>query len=184
MTAVTMTAVTTTAPGDTMITACTLDTPAGPLTVLTEGDVVVAAGFTDDPGRLYARLPDTGGYTTTDDLGDVTKAVLSWLDGDLAALDRIEVRQAGTPYQQAIWTALTEVPPGSTIAYGTLAAAAGMPAAARAAGSACGRNLIAPFVPCHRAVQSGGGLGGYEYGLPVKRWLLAHEAGHAVHPYG
>ncbi len=167
-----------------MITASTLPTPAGPLTVLTDGDVVVAAGFTDDADRLYNRLPHSGGYTTVDDLGSVTKVLRRWVDGDLAALDEIEVRQAGTPYQQAIWSALSEVPVGQTISYGTLAERAGLPAAARAAGSACGRNLIAPFVPCHRAVQSNGGLGGYEYGLPVKRWLLAHEAGNAVHPNG
>ena len=45
----------------------------------------------------------------------------------------------------------------------------------RAVGSACGRNLIAPFIPCHRALRSDGSLGGYYYGLDVKRWLLAHE---------
>ncbi|MDX6209141.1 MAG: methylated-DNA-[protein]-cysteine S-methyltransferase [Frankiales bacterium] len=162
-----------------MISASTMTTPAGPLTVLTEDDVVVAAGFTDDPDRLYRRLPDTGGYARTDDLGDVTKALLRWLDGDLAALDEVQVRQAGTPYQQAIWGALSQVPAGETVSYGTLAERAGAPTAARAAGSACGRNLVAPFVPCHRAVQSGGGLGGYEYGLTVKRWLLAHERGNS-----
>jgi methylated-DNA-[protein]-cysteine S-methyltransferase len=167
-----------------MISASTMATPAGPLTVLTDGDVVVAAGFTDDPDRLYRRLPDSAGYDTIDDLGDVTKAVLRWLDGDLHALDEIEVRQTGTPYQQAIWSSLTEVPAGQTVSYGTLAERAGAPTAARAAGSACGRNLVAPFVPCHRAVQSGGGLGGYEYGLPVKRWLLAHEQRYGIHPLG
>jgi methylated-DNA-[protein]-cysteine S-methyltransferase len=167
-----------------MINASTLATPAGPLTVLTDGDVVVAAGFTDDADRLYRRLPDSTGYSTVDDLGDVTKAVLRWLDGDLHALDEIEVRQTGTPYQQAIWSALTEVPAGQTVSYGILAERAGAPTAARAAGSACGRNLVAPFVPCHRAVQSGGGLGGYEYGLPVKRWLLGHEQRYGIHPLG
>ena len=97
--------------------------------------------------------PAPAGYSTVDDLGDVTKAIARWLDGDLHALDEIEVAQTGTPYQQAVWTALTEMPPDRTVSYGTLAEQAGAPTAARAAGSACGRNLIAPFVPCHRAVQ-------------------------------
>ena len=162
-----------------MITASTMTTPAGPLTVFAVGDTVIAAGFTDDPERLWRRMPETGGYTMVDDLGRVTQAVLRWLDGDLHALDGIDVRQAGTPYQQAIWTALTEIPAGETLPYGTLAQRAGAPAAARAAGSACGRNLVAPFVPCHRAVRSGGALGGYEYGLAVKRWLLDHEVRHS-----
>ncbi len=161
-----------------MITAATLQTPAGPLTVLTDEDVVVAAGFTDDPERLASRLPDQPHYIVVDDLGDVTKAILRWLDGDLDALDEVTVSQAGTPYQQAIWAALAQIPPGRTASYAALAEQAGKPLAARAAGSACGRNLIAPFVPCHRAVRSGGGLGGYEYGLDAKRWLLDHERRH------
>jgi methylated-DNA-[protein]-cysteine S-methyltransferase len=165
-----------------MIIASTIDTPTEPLTVLVQDGAVVAAGFTADVDRLFGRLPAstrTEGYRTVDDLGDTTRAIRRWLYGDLSALDDITVAQPGTPYQQAIWAALTEVPPGATISYGDLAVQAGAPTAARAAGSACGRNLIAPFVPCHRAVQTGGGLGGYEYGLPVKRWLLEHEALHS-----
>jgi methylated-DNA-[protein]-cysteine S-methyltransferase len=166
-----------------MINASTLDTPTGPLTVLIEGTTVIASGFTADADRLFARLPAetrSEGYRTVDDLGDTTKAILRWLDGDLAALQDVAVAQPGTPYQHAVWRALAAVPPGVTISYGDLAVQAGAPAAARAAGSACGRNLIAPFVPCHRAVQAGGGLGGYEYGLQVKEWLLAHEAEHSA----
>jgi methylated-DNA-[protein]-cysteine S-methyltransferase len=162
-----------------MISATTIATPVGPLSVLANGDTVVAAGFTADVDRLFTRLPDTAqseGYETVPDLGATTKALLRWLDGDLCALDDVPVAQAGTSYQQAIWAQLTQVPLGETITYGELALRAGKPAAARAAGSACGANLIAPFVPCHRALRSGGGLGGYEYGLEVKRWLLRHES--------
>jgi methylated-DNA-[protein]-cysteine S-methyltransferase len=68
------------------------------------------------------------------------------------------------------------IAPGSTATYAELAAAAGSPTAVRAAGSACARNLVAPFVPCHRVLRSGGTLGGYYYGLDAKRVLLAHEA--------
>jgi methylated-DNA-[protein]-cysteine S-methyltransferase len=75
---------------------------------------------------------------------------------------------------------MRDVEPGTTITYGELAARAGSPLAARAAGSACADNLIAPIVPCHRIVRSGTlsgakALGGYYYGLPTKEWLLAHE---------
>jgi methylated-DNA-[protein]-cysteine S-methyltransferase len=48
----------------------------------------------------------------------------------------------------------------------------------RAAGSACAQNRIAPVIPCHRIVRTGGGLGGYAYGLAAKEWLLAHERAH------
>jgi len=70
---------------------------------------------------------------------------------------------------------MRQIPPGQTWSYAELAAKAGRPDASRAAGSACARNLVAPFVPCHRVVRSDGTLGGYYYGLPVKEWLLAHE---------
>ena len=166
-----------------MITASTMDTPAGPLTILTLDAAVVAAGFTADVDRMFDRLPTDRrreGYHVVEELGDTTKAILRYLDGDLDALNEVTVDQTGTPYQQAIWAGLRAIAPGGTTSYGVLAAGAGAPTAARAAGSACGANLVAPFVPCHRAVLSSGALGGYEYGLPVKRWLLDHEARHST----
>jgi len=72
---------------------------------------------------------------------------------------------------------MREIPAGQTWSYRDVAAKAGKPDAVRAAGTACGRNRVAPFVPCHRVVRSDGSLGGYGFGLDVKRWLLGHEAG-------
>lgn len=167
-----------------MINASTIATPGGPLTVLARNDTVVAAGFTDDVERLHRRLKTDEPYETVNDLGDISEAVASWLAGDLSALDDVKVDQPGTSYQQAIWSALQRIPAGTTLSYAKLAAEAGLPTAARAAGSACGRNLIAPFVPCHRAITSSGGLGGYEYGLATKRWLLDHEQRYAIHSQG
>jgi methylated-DNA-[protein]-cysteine S-methyltransferase len=167
-----------------MISASTVVTPGGPLTILAKDGTVLAAGFTDDVERLHRRLRTDEPYETVDDLGPISHAVGRWLQGDLTALDDLNVQQPGTPYQQAIWSALQRIPAGQTLSYGKLAAEAGLPTAARAAGSACGRNLIAPFVPCHRAITSTGALGGYEYGLPTKRWLLDHEQRYGIHPEG
>jgi methylated-DNA-[protein]-cysteine S-methyltransferase len=64
---------------------------------------------------------------------------------------------------------------GTTVSYADLAARAGAPRAARAAASACARNAVCLFIPCHRVVRSDGSLGGYYYGLATKRSLLAHE---------
>ena len=72
---------------------------------------------------------------------------------------------------------MREIPAGTTWSYGELAAKAGSPRAVRAVGQACARNMVAPFVPCHRVVRSDGSLGGYFYGLDTKRWILAHERG-------
>jgi len=84
---------------------------------------------------------------------------------------------AGTPFQQAVWRAISSVPYGETISYGELARRAGVPGHARAAGAATGRNPIGIVVPCHRIVGANGSLTGYAGGLARKRALLALEAG-------
>ena len=107
----------------------------------------------------------------------MSRAVAAYLDGEVSALDDIPVRQPGGEFMQEVWRLMREIPAGSTLSYGDLAAKAGNPRAVRAVGQACARNMVAPFVPCHRVVRSDGSLGGYYYGLDTKRWILAHERG-------
>ena len=83
----------------------------------------------------------------------------------------------GTPFQQAVWKAISAVGFGKTITYSELVLHAGFPGSARAAGAATGRNPISIIVPCHRIVGSNGGLTGYAGGLDRKRALLALESG-------
>ncbi len=83
----------------------------------------------------------------------------------------------GSPFETEVWTALQNIPYGSTVTYGELAAGLGRPGAARAVGSANGRNPIPIVVPCHRVIAAGGKLGGYGGGLTLKRQLLDLEAG-------
>jgi methylated-DNA-[protein]-cysteine S-methyltransferase len=109
------------------------------------------------------------------DLPWLVKPVAGYFGGDLQALDAIPVYQPGAPSRQRMWAALRAVPPGRTVTYTQLAAQAGCPRAPRAAGAACALNLIAPVVPCHRALRMDGSLGGYYYGLDRKTWLLRHE---------
>jgi methylated-DNA-[protein]-cysteine S-methyltransferase len=82
----------------------------------------------------------------------------------------------GTAFQQAIWRAIATVAFGNTVSYAQLAAAAGYPGKARAAGAATGRNPLTIIVPCHRIVGSSGALTGYAGGLARKRALLALES--------
>lgn len=82
----------------------------------------------------------------------------------------------GTPFQQAVWKAISTVGFGETITYGELARRAGCAGSVRAAGAATGRNPISIIVPCHRIVGSDGSLTGYAGGLDRKRALLALEA--------
>lgn len=87
----------------------------------------------------------------------------------------LDLDDQGTPFQRSVWSALRHIPYGELISYGDLARRVGRPGGARAVGQANGRNPIPIVVPCHRVVASGGGLGGFSAGLPVKRHLLAIE---------
>ncbi|HEX3824301.1 MAG TPA: methylated-DNA--[protein]-cysteine S-methyltransferase [Mycobacteriales bacterium] len=155
--------------------ATTISTPIGALSLLTRDDVIVAAGFAT-PETMAARMPDEP-LVIHRDLGRPAAALTAYFDGELHALDDLPVSQPGGDFHQAAWKVMREVAPGETITYAELASRAGNPKAVRAAGSACARNLIAPIVPCHRIVRTGGALGGYYYGLSTKDWLLAHERG-------
>ena len=167
----------------------TVDTPPGPFTVLvTAGpdgaDVVLASGWTDDVGELlpvvHRALRPTW-VERADDLPVLT-AVAAFHDGDLTAIDAVPVRQRSGPFLTDAWDVLRTVPPGTPDTYASFAERCGRPAAVRAAAGACARNAAALFVPCHRVLSTGGGLGGFRWGTPVKRWLLDHEAAHAPVP--
>jgi AraC family transcriptional regulator of adaptative response/methylated-DNA-[protein]-cysteine methyltransferase len=83
----------------------------------------------------------------------------------------------GTAFQQRVWGALREIPPGTTTTYTELAHQLRQPRAIRAVASACAANALAVVVPCHRVVRLDGGLAGYRWGMERKRALLARESG-------
>lgn len=82
----------------------------------------------------------------------------------------------GSPFQEAVWRTLLQIPYGTTQSYAEQAAAIGNPTAVRAVANANGANRLAIVIPCHRVIASNGGLGGYGSGLRRKEWLLEHEA--------
>lgn len=81
----------------------------------------------------------------------------------------------GTPFQFAVWAQLQRIPAGSVISYAELARRIGRPTAFRAVAQACGANPVGVLVPCHRVIASDGGLGGFGFGLAIKRELLRRE---------
>ena len=83
----------------------------------------------------------------------------------------------GTPFQVRTWTALAEIPYGTTVSYGEQARRLGVPRAVRAVGAANGSTPLPIVLPCHRVIGASGALTGYGGGLDMKRWLLAHERG-------
>jgi len=150
-------------------------TPIGDLTLLARDDVLVSCGF-GTAQEMAERLGESQ-VEYVDRLGTLSSKIEAYLAGDVTAIDDIPVEQPGGAFRQAAWKVMRDVPAGETISYAELAARAGSPNAVRAAGSACARNHIAVVVPCHRILRSGGNLGGYYFGLPVKQWLLEHERG-------
>ena len=167
-----------------MLAGRLLATRFGPLLVVVDG---AAEGDRPAPatGAVVAscwRAPPAGdrrlllGAGDHDLLDFIAVAVADWNDGgNLAALERVPVSVPADGFRGRAWLAMREVPAGRVASYRDLAALAGNARAARAAGSACATNPVAPFVPCHRIVRAGGALGEYGYGPDTKRALLQHE---------
>ncbi|GAA0283991.1 methylated-DNA--[protein]-cysteine S-methyltransferase [Cryptosporangium japonicum] len=157
----------------------TVDTPIGPFTAVETGGTVLASGWTSTIEDLIEIIHPSlrpAEFVARAELGDVTKAIVQYHEGDLTAVDTIPVRQKSGDFLQQAWEVLRTVPPGSAITYTEYARLAGKPAAIRAAASACARNAAALFVPCHRVLRQDGTLGGFRWGVQVKRRLLDHEA--------
>jgi methylated-DNA-[protein]-cysteine S-methyltransferase len=167
----------------------TVPTPPGPFTVVvapaaTGEDVVLAAGWTGDVGELLRVVHHSLRPTSVEEVPALPalEAAEAFHAGDVTAIDDVPVRQRSGPFLEEAWEVLRTVPPGSPDTYREFAARCGRPTAVRAAANACARNAAALFVPCHRVLGSDGGLGGFRWGTPVKRWLLDHEAAHAGAP--
>lgn len=161
------------------LTLSRLETPVGEMLIVTDAEGCVRAlDFADYDDRMRRLLKRHWGEVRLVD-GPAPETVRAALEdyfaGDLEALDRLEVRTAGTAFQRAVWAALRRIPPGRTTSYGALAAEIGAPKAVRAVGLANGGNPVGVIVPCHRVIGAGGALTGYAGGLERKRALLRHE---------
>jgi methylated-DNA-[protein]-cysteine S-methyltransferase len=156
-----------------------LETPIGTALLVTEADGTLCAFDWDDhSSRVRDLLRLQYGAVPMKERPaprQVRAALSDYFKGDLAALSRIKWRVAGTPFQRMVWMALAQIPPGTTMTYGALAAKLGMPKALRAVGHANGSNPLSVVVPCHRLIGADGSLVKYGGGLKRKRWLLAHE---------
>jgi len=145
--------------------------------------VVIGAGF-KPMAKLIKQLPtkyQDADFKKDAKLAGVTNAVKDWIDGDLDAIIDLKVMQPGGDFMQKCWKVLRKVKGGKVITYAELAQKAGNAKAVRAAGSSCARNLVAPFVPCHRVIKTGGAIGNYGFGISLKKALLTHEGIHNLH---
>jgi AraC family transcriptional regulator of adaptative response/methylated-DNA-[protein]-cysteine methyltransferase len=162
----------------------TTQTPLGMLLVATTAKGICSVTLGQDDRELETRLAeefplaerervDEGREEWLDAVIARVAHDLGWSDRDAPALPPLDV--AATAFQWRVWDALTRIPRGETLSYGELAAALGVPKAARAIGRACGSNKLALLVPCHRIIREDGSLGGWRWGMDIKQQLLATE---------
>ncbi|MGP3698330.1 methylated-DNA--[protein]-cysteine S-methyltransferase [Rhodobacter sp. NSM] len=148
--------------------------PFGEALVMATSRGICGLAFCAETGREAALADLMGRWPAArfiEDPGAVAPMSEAAFGGGGAALHLI-----GAPFQIKVWEALLRVPSGHVTTYSQIAQAIGHPAAVRAVGTAVGRNPISFLIPCHRALRKSGGLGGYHWGLPVKRAMLAWEA--------
>jgi AraC family transcriptional regulator of adaptative response/methylated-DNA-[protein]-cysteine methyltransferase len=155
---------------------CRFPTPLGTVLVAATEKGVCSVKLGDDGEALKRLLSEEFSEADLSEgaLPEARKAILEFLSGD-AQLARVPLDIRGTVFQRRVWEELRRIPRGETRTYGEIARAVGAPEAVRAVGSACGANPVALVVPCHRAVRTDGGLGGYAWGLARKKKLLALE---------
>ena len=151
------------------------DTALGRMLLAATDKGICRLSFDEDEEELRRRFPNARIERGNGELaGLLAEAVALVNQPDRHHSLPLDVR--GTAFQEAVWRELARIPPGETLSYAALAARAGKPGAARAAGSACGANQVAVLIPCHRAQRGDGSLGGYAYGLGRKVELLKREA--------
>jgi len=107
------------------------------------------------------------------------QAIAPWVAAAFSGRGEARLHMIGPPFGIKVWEALLAIPSGHVTTYSEIARAIGHPRAVRAVGSAVGRNPVSLLIPCHRALRKSGGLGGYHWGLPVKRAMLARESARA-----
>jgi methylated-DNA-[protein]-cysteine S-methyltransferase len=147
---------------------CCRQTAIGMIGIAESGGVVTNLYFLEKSGD---RSAETAGTPLLD---EAFRQFDAWLEGRIRTFT-LPIAADGTAFAQRVWRALLEIPYGDTASYGEIATLIGVPGASRAVGSACRRNPLPIFIPCHRVVCSDGGIGGYLGGTEIKQRLLDLE---------
>ncbi len=149
--------------------------PFGEVLAIATDRGLCGLAFVDDMGRdaafddLAHRWPEAQHIHDPD-------AAAPWVEAAFAGRGEARLMLIGAPFQIQVWEALLRIPSGHVTTYGQIARHIGAPGAARAVGTAVGRNPLAFLIPCHRCLRASGGMGGYHWGLPLKRALLGWES--------
>jgi len=153
------------------------DSPFGTALAMATDRGLCGLAFCEETGR-EAALADMTARWPAARFAEDNARVRSLFDTALGG-GGAQLHMIGAPFQLKVWEALLAIPSGHVTTYGEIAQAIGNPRAVRAVGTAVGRNPISWLIPCHRALRKSGELGGYHWGLPVKRAMLAWEGARA-----
>ena len=151
-----------------------VDSSLGPMLVAASDKGVCRLSFGRGREELERLFPKAELVEGGADFAALLQRVVAAIDDPASGRD-IPVDVRGTAFQERVWQELRRIPPGETRSYAEIAAAAGNPRAVRAAGSANGANHVPVLIPCHCVVRSDGSLGGYAYGLDIKKKLLERD---------
>lgn len=151
----------------------TMNSPIGELLLVGDGDTL--SGLYMQEGRKPKRTATSWSESATPFV-DVKRQLEEYFAGERTTFE-VKLAPEGAPFEREVWHALEAIPYGETVSYGEIARRVGQPTAARAVGTANGRNPIAVIVPCHRVIGADGSLTGYGGGLERKRLLLELENG-------
>lgn len=135
---------------------------------------ICGMGFAEEMGEAAA-YDDLASRWPNATFIEEPEALRDWVNAAFQNEGEAKIHMIGAPFQLKVWEALLNVPTGHVTTYSEIAQAIGRPKAVRAVGTAVGRNPVSYLIPCHRALRKSGELGGYHWGLPVKRALLAWE---------
>jgi methylated-DNA-[protein]-cysteine S-methyltransferase len=151
----------------------TMDSPIGELLLVGDGETL--SGLYMQDGRKPKRIAADWSESSVM-FADVKRQLEEYFAGERTTFE-VKLAPEGAPFEREVWHALEAIPYGETVSYGEIARRVGQPGAARAVGTANGRNPISVIVPCHRVIGADGSLTGYGGGLERKRLLLELERG-------
>ncbi|MDE9450858.1 bifunctional helix-turn-helix domain-containing protein/methylated-DNA--[protein]-cysteine S-methyltransferase [Aliiroseovarius sp. Z3] len=151
------------------------DSPFGPALVMGTDKGICGLGFAAETGPHVA-MADLQSRWPNACFQEDPKKLAPWVEQAFDQRGMTPLHLIGAPFQIKVWEALLSIPSGHVTTYSQIAETIGSPRAVRAVGTAVGRNPVSWLIPCHRALRKSGALGGYHWGLPVKRALLAWES--------
>lgn len=156
-----------------MTYTATYTSPLGPIVIESDGQAITSLRFSSEKASTAPKEAPKETTTTT----PIIAETIQWLDDYFAGKQPCNVPRLnpqGTDFQKRVWQALLPIPYGETLSYGEIAQMVDC-RSAQAVGQAVGANPIALIIPCHRVIAAKGKIGGYEYGIEIKKRLLELE---------